>query len=185
MQRGQTSKPCEGCGSTTGRPIGKLCRSCRETLERARLADERIAEFVATTGQWEKARVLPAWQSFYEGAMCDAPAASPYGEPHRVLGEAMRCLTQLVSRECVDTAPLLWEARKRLPCLPVRRPEYVDSDAVREFPPHVVDALAWLDACIRAGLQLAHEAGVEKGKGALLALAEGRMTSAAFDALRR
>lgn len=42
MRKGFTSKPCEGCGSTRGRQVGKVCHDCETLLNEARERREAL-----------------------------------------------------------------------------------------------------------------------------------------------
>lgn len=181
----QTKKPCHGCGSTFSHAADKLCGECQKALARARAIDERIAEHAAAVGVVEPALVpgvayaLDRTEFYTANAAPACRGRSHRGDAAEALGEAFVMLANAISKPHVGAPVSTWNSRG---CASMKfSPGMHEWRTVRDFPPGVFDAFNWLDGCVRAGMQLAYEAGVEAGKGALTQLAAGKMTPEDFE----
>lgn len=187
--KGHTTKPCEGCGTTDGRPIGQVCRRCRELL-----AEAALARAAAAAKQAVIPMSVPAdasWPSF----------TLPVREGGHVAYEQR--LDQRLERALQAVCRGLWEvipddvAHERMPVDPTSRhgwrlsvPDLLAVDYQSSYrhrrasaliDPAAADAVRQLDAVLRETFAAIYRSGVEQGTNLLGQLATGQVSADDFN----
>jgi hypothetical protein len=181
-----TDKPCEGCGQGGGRPIGQVCRDCRELLTEAK-ANRRAASL--------RVNLVPmnvpfeSWPSFVLPIQEDARL--DYNDRmskrlERTLHAVCAPLWQVVPWKAIhDRMPMDERGRYRL-----SPPDLLSHDAHYSYrhtrtnaliDPALIEPIRQLDALIREVAKAAYDNGVDRGSSLLSQLAAGTISPEDFN----
>lgn len=175
MRKGETLKPCPGCGEPGLRDANGVCFLCTVKLKEANEARERQVQDVE-----HRVYDAPATFPWYH-------APNPYGqgrEDLRALEQKLRALmkTLVHSIGVKATGTETYNPnRSKLFTFPKGyRLEYSYGDSHLLLKPETAQTLDLLDTTIQAALDAAYQAGKEDGSHLLFQLADGDITVSDF-----
>ena len=174
MRKGETTKPCPGCGEEGLRDADNVCQRCQRLLQEARQARERQAQDTE-----RQVYDVPATFPWYS-----VPASYQSQGATRTALESIRAmmveLVHSIGTPAVGDA--LYNVATKLFTFPKgRRVEYSSYDSRLCLAPETARAIDHLDTAIQTALQVAYEAGKQDGAHLLQQLASGEITIAAFN----
>jgi hypothetical protein len=172
---GETRKPCPRCGVVETRRADRCCGACERVFVAGEVAMKREADLerkraVAWVG------VPRYWPAVYDAGLDTAT--------YDALTKAMRAVATCVAERSLVTDRWMkgYPTSKPLLCEKIAKKRSTGTEwEPWSMPLALAEAIDALDKVVREACGTAYKAGLARGGNALYALAEGRLTTEAFE----